>query len=444
MLFALIVLAISIVAIIVVAVLLGREIYNAKSEAATASDATNTHIKRIVNQINDSQQYAYAYDKRQESQIYGVNSKAISAENAASDVRNQMVADKTAAETKFSTKALMVGDFASSSNIVDPWADGALVTGYAKPGQVGASFGSEGWSHFPWKDGNTYIRPGANGKDINVGDILSANVNLGSAKSQVNVKGPLNVAGETTTSSVGRKGDDSDWFRINDQNEKNNTSKGTAMYQGLALNAGGGLSVGEWAKVPEGQVYVRDALKVRTNGEKWLDTAAISTWTPNSNLIGASFGGPEEWSFFPYTDGNTYVRSGNSNGTVFIGDRPSMNVSLGNPTGAININGRLATTNGVDVNKSALAPMIEKNFGQSSDRYGVDASSGKMRTYTASAFPGSVSLSRALANNQFDDVLTVNPDRSTNITGPLMLSDRVCINSTCLVESDLAKIKALP
>ena len=89
--------------------------------------------------------------------------------------------------------------------------------------------------------------------------------------------------------------------------------------------------------------------------------------------------------------------------------------------------------------------MIEKNYGQSADRYGVNVSSGgKMRTYTATAFPGSVCLSRALGNNQFDDVLTVNPDRSTRITGPLVLSNKLCINNTCLEEKDLIKIKALP
>lgn len=440
MLFALFVLAISIIAIIVVAVLLGREIYSVK----TASDETNSHIKRIVDQVNDSQQYAYAYDKRQQLQVLGVNNRAVAAETAITDTKKQILADKVATETKFSTKALKVGDFSSSNNIVGPWVDDALVTGYAKPGQVGASFGSVGMSHFPWSDGSTYIRPGADGKDIFIGDILTSNVNLGSTKNQVNVKGALNVTGETSTSSVGRKVGDSDWFRINDQNSNNNASKGTAIYQGLALNAGGGLSVGNWAKAPEGQVYVRDALKVRTNGEPWQDKAAISTWTPNSNLMGPAFGGPEAWSYFPYTDGNTYVRSGTFNGSVFIGDQSNMNVNIGNAGGAVNVNGKL-TTNGINVKAADAGPIIEKNFGQSADRYGVDiAPGGKMRAYTASAFPGSLSLSRALPNNQFDDVLTVNPDRSTNITGPLMLKDKVCINNTCLVEADLTKIKALP
>ena len=109
------------------------------------------------------------------------------------------------------------------------WTDNSVLSASAPAGKVGASFGGEKyWSHFPWVDGNTYIRPGTDGKgikigdigspyvqirdswfpyvdgntyirpgqdgkDINIGDAWAANVNIGKGNTNVNINGTLNT-----------------------------------------------------------------------------------------------------------------------------------------------------------------------------------------------------------------------------------------------------------
>jgi hypothetical protein len=48
-------------------------------------------------------------------------------------------------------------------------------------------------SYMPYDDNNTYIRPGASGKDIFVGDKWTNNVNLGNSNSKINILGSLNL-----------------------------------------------------------------------------------------------------------------------------------------------------------------------------------------------------------------------------------------------------------
>jgi len=57
-------------------------------------------------------------------------------------------------------------------NLQDDWVNNSSLTALTTAGKAGASFGGEKyWSHFPWADGNTYIRPGTDGKGIKIGDI---------------------------------------------------------------------------------------------------------------------------------------------------------------------------------------------------------------------------------------------------------------------------------
>jgi len=76
------------------------------------------------------------------------------------------------------------------------WTDNASITTQATNGQIGASFaGQDGWSHFPWIDQNTYIRPGKDNHGINVGDWGAAWVNVGRGNTATTVKGTLSVDG---------------------------------------------------------------------------------------------------------------------------------------------------------------------------------------------------------------------------------------------------------
>lgn len=59
------------------------------------------------------------------------------------------------------------------------WTDNASISTQAVNGQVGASFaGQEYWSHFPWADQHTYIRPGRGDRSVIIGDI-GQNVHIG-------------------------------------------------------------------------------------------------------------------------------------------------------------------------------------------------------------------------------------------------------------------------
>lgn len=59
------------------------------------------------------------------------------------------------------------------------WTDNASISTQATGGQVGASFaGEHHWSHFPWSDQHTYIRPGREDRSIIIGDV-GQNVHLG-------------------------------------------------------------------------------------------------------------------------------------------------------------------------------------------------------------------------------------------------------------------------
>jgi hypothetical protein len=83
------------------------------------------------------------------------------------------------------------------------WTDTSPLTAKTSGGKAGASFGGETyWSHFPWGDGNTYIRPGSDGKNIMIGDVGAANVNIGKGDTNVNINGPLNANNITTNEIV--------------------------------------------------------------------------------------------------------------------------------------------------------------------------------------------------------------------------------------------------
>jgi hypothetical protein len=71
--------------------------------------------------------------------------------------------------------------------------------------------------------------------------------------------------------------------------------------------------------------------------------------------------------------------------------------------------------------------MIEKTYGQNNDRYGVGQfPNGSMRMYTASHFkPATAGLSLAKADGTFDDVLTIDTNKSTRIHGDLDVQNKL-------------------
>lgn len=202
--------------------------------------------------------------------------------------------------------------------------------------------------------------------------------------------------------SIGRGSQDQDWFRI-----YGTKSNGTALYNGLAINDNGGLAVGSWEKVPQGELRIRN-----TDGQS---------------------------SHFNYLNkGENYIRGK----TQMDGD--------------ILANGKFQTKYGLQFTTGDPGPMVEKNYGKQDDRYGVGQfAGGAMRVYSASSFkPATLNLSMAKADGTFNDVLTIDNNKnvqirgSTNFDGPVQVGNKVkanefCINTTCLNEAQLKKLQTM-
>ena len=95
------------------------------------------------------------------------------------------------------------------------------------------------------------------------------------------------------------------------------------------------------------------------------------------------------------------------------GDSILSNVSM---TGVIN------SSNGLNITNDDPGAMLQKQYGSNKDsRYGVGQfPAGQMRMYGATDNPdAAVSLSLARADGEFDDIVNVQTDRSTNVSGQL-------------------------
>lgn len=102
------------------------------------------------------------------------------------------------------------------------------------------------WTHFDWKgDGKNYIR----------GDtVLNGKLQL---EGEANVNAKLQ-AQNTRTNSIGHStmpinkdwDNDGNWFRIYGAR-----NEGTAVYNGMSINDGGGLAVGRWKKANAGDIF---------------------------------------------------------------------------------------------------------------------------------------------------------------------------------------------
>ncbi len=158
-----------------------------------------------------------------------------------------------AAGNAYHKKSLQVGE-------KQPWLNTAPLAAKAAAGGQGASFGgAHHWSHFPWSDGSTYIRPGTDRKDVMVGDVGTANVRIGSGTTATSVRGTLSVEG----------GDANKWNWIKVARENNDV-----LYFGGDISHRGVWSEGDRAfsvytggarrfnVTPTGQVQVLGTLQV--------------------------------------------------------------------------------------------------------------------------------------------------------------------------------------
>ena len=92
--------------------------------------------------------------------------------------------------------------------------------------------------------------------------------------------GPQGPAGpviqDMRINSVGRSSEN-DWFRIHGTRDN-----GTALYNGLSINDGGGLAVGRWGRPGVGQIYSTAGLE--TAGPVKVTANGGPSWNPSDNL----------------------------------------------------------------------------------------------------------------------------------------------------------------
>ena len=81
-------------------------------------------------------------------------------------------------------------------------------------------------------------------------------------------------------------------------------------------------------------------IKIKHNFKNELDKAGISVYAAY-NEIGGAFGGPDQWSYLPYSDGNTYIRPGKRGGDVILDQ--AVNINLKSPV--VNISSNLCVGN---------------------------------------------------------------------------------------------------
>ena len=263
------------------------------------------------------------------------------------------------------------------------------------------SYGGKGdsnWLEMNKKDGSLYFGADNSLRGIkSVGNRPFSIYNNDKQSINVNADSSVEMSKLTATdinaNSIGRKTGDSDWFNINNNNATNPNSKGTAFYQGVAINQGGGLSVGEFKKMPEGQAYIRNGLKIRHNFGDWTSNSSLTTWAP-INTPGASFGGPDQWSHLPWSDGNTYIRPGKINGTITFEKANNINSIASNI-----------------VLKGTNTSVMGENF-----------------------------TTNTKLLNMIGSNLTLS---GSNITmkGQVSLTNNICLNGECLSSSDVTKIQ---
>ena len=169
-------------------------------------------------------------------------------------------------------------------------------------------------------------------------------------------------------------------------------------------------------------INVSKPIKIRHTANDWTDNSGLSVWA-NPSEIGASFGGPNLWSHFPWSDGNTYIRPGKTDGDINIelANNINLNSKAASVSGNFMVHGQNSSARGLNVIANNPGALAEKRYGGDGDRYGVGQfNNGVTRTYAATAYPGKVAMSLAKSDGSFDDIVMVNPDKSTTIAGNLV------------------------
>jgi hypothetical protein len=142
-----------------------------------------------------------------------------------------------------------------------------------------------------------------------------------------------------------------------------------------------------------------------------------------------------------------WLRIANTNGTDYYGGvatRKLFTQSEAHMNGVTNINGKLNVSRKVNIAEDNPGAMIEKRYGgQDANSWGLGQfNNGTMRMYGGTTYgPGTVNMSLARANGQFDDIVSVGTNGQTSIKNKLNVGGDLCLQDVCLTKAELLQLK---
>lgn len=362
--------------VIVIAIVVTIIINNAKVDY-------NNKLQGLVKEINEKQSLEYDFDKRQQQQLDGI-------QNNVSDIRRNYVARdiiKGRVDSEFvygnnvkadnininggvvSFDSSVIGANTNANfNIgrgVGEKKDSIVVTTPAASGS-GVSFMSSGGDEI--MSLNSLDKTVAVPTGLNVGKLSIKGAEINFDKGSFNlskdssIDGKLQVNGGLFVKDGTQLGtlDVSDVLTIkgavstyntgniktqfpNTQDGQTNIVAGDTEVVGSITTDGDAsfkkdADVSGKLKVVDGQVSKSFKVGHSFGGE--LNNTPLSV-IANDAGYGASFGTLDKlWSYFPYTDGSTYIRPGKNQKDVVIGDMSTANIKIGDSNNVTTVQGR--------------------------------------------------------------------------------------------------------
>lgn len=219
-----------------------------------------------------------------------------------------------------------------------------------------------------------------------------------------------------------------DWFRINQMNENNGTNQGTAVYNGMAVHGGRGLYVGAWKTSPSGIIeasskVVAPVIEAKTtltapsfSTPNLTATTALTTPTVNaSTSVNA-----------PLFTATTNVKSPKFEATT---ETISPVFKTGTTTSAAVFNATSITIPNVDASTKINAPSIGAKSTQTGwFMMNPDNSTAGVRVNGPFATSGGIYSGASTTNKE--------------AAGVIRAANQMCINTTCLTETELKTLKS--
>jgi hypothetical protein len=348
------------------------------------SNDYNNKIKKVVSQVNEVNATGYNVIKNQETGLNDINFSLdnIKASNFIAndeilknitDVRSKYVTSEDISK-KLATTSANIGELATNDAVVN--------------------------RKLTVKNGDLNV----NGKLNTNNALVNGDLNV---NGKLNTNGPVNINGNINTPNG----------NILHSDGRQHLSAEEILY----LLPKKGVQIGkEWGGTGnlnvQGTVTTPTGIQI-TNGDPGPLIEKRYNWQNYGDRYGVGQ--------FPNGQMKMYAATsfpGNVSMSLARADGTFDDIITVNPNKSVNIKGTVTTPTGIQITNGDPGPLIEKRYNLQNygDRYGVGQfPNGQMKMYAATSFPGNVSMSLARVDGTFDDIITVNPNKSVNIKGPL-------------------------